>query len=160
MYFSNSNPQSDDRELGAGRVEYALLAGLIASAAFAALVGVSTVGNAMSASMITAESALEEEASSTTTIAPATTRWNVDTGQAGRARFDEIAKDTGRRATVTITTPESGETTIVDDWIDLRDSSRQKTVTGSRSSPSPIGPTAPVPLPSHNRTYAHVITGA
>ena len=160
MYFLSSSPQNDDQEIGAGRVEYALLAGLIAAAGFAGLVGGFSVGNATSPSMITTASALEEEPSSTTTIAPVTPKGNVDPGEAGRARFNEIAKDIGRRATVTIVTPESGETAIVDDWIDLRDSPRRKTVTGSRSSPSPIGPTTPVPLPAHNRTYAHVITGA
>lgn len=179
MYFSNSNPHNDDRELGAGAVEYALLVGLIASAAFAAVVGVSIVGNTMSASMITASNALEEEASSTRTIAPVTPGRNVDTGQAGRVRFEnvgdqvrsedlrpakgstvEITKDNSRRATVVITTPESDESVIVDDWIDLRDSSRRRSVTGRRSSPSLIGSTAPIPLPAHNRTSAHVISGA
>ncbi len=98
MIYMYSNSQSDDRERGAGIVEYVLLVGLIA---VAGVVGVSVLGNAVSASMITPVAALGQEASPTTTVVPVSPGKSADAGQTGRERSDE-ARDQGSPTTTVV----------------------------------------------------------
>ena len=106
MSFLLFCPKSDDSERGAGNAEYVLLVGLIA---VAAIVVISSLGTAVSASIITAAGEFGEEASLATPD-PVTSRKSDDTGQAGRDSSDEAESEASLATPDPVTSLKSDDT--------------------------------------------------
>lgn len=127
--------QHGDRERGAGLVEYALVAGLIA---LVAVVAVAAFGSGVSSSITASADAVGDGSSPTTTV-PVNQEKNVETEEAGDVRFEEaggevrfgdispadgwsakVTKDNGSRATVRLTNDDSGERVVVTGWLNKK----------------------------------------